>query len=118
MSAPEELVTAGILISAEPIRFAHRLVQRAIYSCLHPAERTLPSRRVSGTARRQEGATEKSSPTICSNRGRHTNNGHPAILHRAGRGGLGRGATATAVRTCARAVDVAYPRRARPPEYH
>ncbi|HEV3101642.1 MAG TPA: AAA family ATPase, partial [Candidatus Dormibacteraeota bacterium] len=39
LSAAEDLVTAGILISAEPIRFAHRLVQRAIYRLLAPAER-------------------------------------------------------------------------------
>src|ERR1700694_5252211 len=108
LSAAEELVTAGILISAEPIRFAHRLVQRAIYRLLAPAER-----------RYLHGASadllvgKKARPEVIADHLLESGPTHEqwasAILHRAGREASGRGATATAVRYLRRAVDVAYP---------
>jgi len=107
LSAAEELVTAGILISAEPIRFAHRLVQRAIYRLLAPAER-----RYLHGASAELLVGKKARPEVIADHLLESGPTHEqwasAILHRAGREASGRGATSTAVRYLRRAVDVAY----------
>jgi len=109
LSSAEELVTAGILISAEPIRFAHRRVQRAIYRLLATSRTTLTftaRQRNCSSARRRD---RKSSADHLLEAGPTHEQWASAILHRAGREASGRGATATAVRYLRRAVDVAYP---------
>ena len=90
LSAAEELVTAGILISAEPIRFAHRLVQRAIYRLLAPAERLYLH---GASAELLVG--KKARPEVIADHLLESGPTHEqwasAILHRAGPGGLREG---------------------------
>jgi DNA-binding CsgD family transcriptional regulator len=107
LPAAEGLVKAGILISGQPIRFAHQLVRRAIYSLLAPAERLY----LHG-ASAELLTYKKAQPEVIADHLLESGPTHEAwasaVLHRAGQAASRRGATATAVRYLRRAVDIAY----------
>jgi len=118
LSAAEELVTAGILISAEPIRFCAQAGSAGDLQAACTSRTTLTF-----TARQRNCSSAKKGATGSHRRpsarigGRHTNNGHRRFSTVQDGRPPGRGATATAGALPAPRPLTSRTQSSRPPEF-